>query len=101
LEILREQLEAGRIHFAPHLVEETKKSLMAVRYGADGEIDLETVDGRVRSMALAVTAMQGRDKGSPFDVIADVVVETVQRSSSCFMASLLRRGAKDATDGSG
>jgi hypothetical protein len=62
LEVLREQIEAGRIDFAPHLLEGTKKSLMAVRYGADGEIDLETADGRVRSMALAVAAMHDRDR---------------------------------------
>jgi hypothetical protein len=72
LELLREQLEAGRMHFAPHLVEETKKSLMAVRYGPNGEIDLDTVDGRVRSMALAVAAMHDRDKVKQEISLADI-----------------------------
>jgi hypothetical protein len=72
LKILREQLEAGRVHFAPLLFEETKKSLMAVRNGADGEIDLDTVDGRVRSMALAVAAMHDRDKVKHEISLADI-----------------------------
>lgn len=61
LQILREHLEEGKIQFASHLFEDTKKSLMAVRYGADGQIDLSTVDARVRSLALAITAMKDRE----------------------------------------
>jgi hypothetical protein len=61
LEVLKDYLEKGNVKFAPHLFEETRKSLMAVRYGADGKIDLSTVDSRVRSLALAVTAMKDRE----------------------------------------
>ncbi len=48
LEILKQQMEAGKIKFAPGLG--VKESLMAIKYGPDGEIDLNTVDGRVRSL---------------------------------------------------
>lgn len=61
LKILRDKLEEGKVRFAPDLYEETKKSLMAVRYSTDGQIDLSTVDARVRSLAMAVTAMQDRE----------------------------------------
>lgn len=61
LELLRTKLEEGKIHFAAHLAEDVERSLGAVRYGIDGKIDLETVDGRVRSLALAVAGLQQRE----------------------------------------
>lgn len=60
LKILREQFEAGKVKIASGL--DIEKSLLAVRTGADGEIDLDTVDGRVRSMALALTAIHDREE---------------------------------------
>lgn len=60
LKILKEQFEAGKIRIAKDL--NVEKSLLAVRLGPDGEIDLDTVDGFVRSMALAVTAMHDREE---------------------------------------
>ncbi|WP_180803132.1 hypothetical protein [Vibrio parahaemolyticus] len=60
LEILQKQFKAGKIHIAEGL--DVEKSLLAVRKGPDGEVDLSTVDGVVRSMALAVTAMHDREE---------------------------------------
>lgn len=60
LKILQEQFKAGKVHIAEGL--EVEKSLLAVRQGPDGEVDLSTVDGLVRSMALAVTAMHDREE---------------------------------------
>jgi len=60
LKVLQEQFKAGKIQIAEGL--DVKKSLLAVREGPDGEIDLNTVDGLVRSMALAVTAMHDREE---------------------------------------
>lgn len=60
LKILQEQLEAGKIRIAEGL--SVKESLMAVRTSANGEIDLDTVDGTVRSMALAITAIHDREE---------------------------------------
>ncbi|GGF84052.1 hypothetical protein [Alteromonas lipolytica] len=60
LKILQEQFKAGKVKIAEGL--EVEKSLLAVRVGPDGEVDLSTVDGLVRSMALAVTAMHDREE---------------------------------------
>ena len=60
LKILQEQLKAGKVKFAEGL--NVEQSLLAVRQGADGEVDLNTVDASVRSMALAITAMHDREE---------------------------------------
>lgn len=60
LNTLRVAFEEGKIRIAEHLADEFERSLLAVRYGPDGEIDLDTVDGRVRSMALATAHMHNR-----------------------------------------
>jgi len=60
LKILQEQFQQGKVKIAEGL--DVEKSLLAVRQGSDGEVDLNTVDGLVRSMALAVTAMHDRDE---------------------------------------
>ena len=52
LQILKKQFEAGKVKFAEGL--QVIDSLKAVRYAPDGSVDLSTVDGLVRSMALAV-----------------------------------------------
>jgi len=60
LKVLQEQFKAGKVKIAEGL--DVEKSLLAIRVGADGEVDLSTVDGLVRSMALAVTAMHDREE---------------------------------------
>ena len=60
LNVLQEQFKEGKIRIAEGL--DVEKSLLAVRVGPDGEIDLDTVDVLVRSMALAVTAMRDREE---------------------------------------
>jgi hypothetical protein len=49
-EVLKAKLEAGEIVIADHLAEDFEKSLKAVKYQADGQIDLSTVDGRIPTM---------------------------------------------------
>lgn len=58
LRILHERLSEGKVAFAPGLT--VVESLRAVRRKPDGEIDLDTVDGLVRALALAVTAQHDR-----------------------------------------
>jgi hypothetical protein len=58
LDILRKEFEAGNIKIASDLT--VIESLKAVRYGADGKIDLTTVDGSVRALALATEGMKYR-----------------------------------------
>lgn len=58
LEILKSEIEAGNVHIAEGL--QVAESLQNVRYAADGSIDLSSVDGLVRSMALAVETFHDR-----------------------------------------
>lgn len=60
LKILQEQMKQGKIHIAEGL--KVVDSLQAVRMDANGVVDLDTVDGLVRSMALAVTEMHDREE---------------------------------------
>lgn len=58
--ILKKQFDAGKIRIRQGL--QVIESLKNVRYAADGTVDLSTVDGLVRSMALAVEAMHDREE---------------------------------------
>jgi len=60
LNTLRVAFEEGKIHIAEHIADDFKTSLLAMKYGPDGEIDLETVDGRIRSMALMAAHFHNR-----------------------------------------
>lgn len=62
LDLLKQALEENKISFAPHLLSEMRASLDAVRVESDGLVDLSTVDGRIRSMALAVAGFHHRDE---------------------------------------
>jgi hypothetical protein len=62
LGLLKEEMAAGRVIFASGIAPGIEKSLRAVRFGKDGKIDLATVDGRVRSLALAVEAGKYRQE---------------------------------------
>lgn len=62
LQLLQEALDEGKVSFAEHLANDMRASLMAVRTGDDGLIDLDTVDGRVRAMALAIAGFRQRDE---------------------------------------
>lgn len=58
--LLQKYLKEGRIKlpYSPEL----KHSLLACRYGADGEVDLNTVDATVRCLALMAGHMEYQDK---------------------------------------
>lgn len=60
LEVLKTHVEEGKIKFAPEVFEKMKDSLGRVRYGADGQINLSTVDGSVRAIAMASAHLQNR-----------------------------------------
>ena len=70
LQILKKKMEEGKIVIAEHLSEGFRESFGKVRYGSDGEIDLSTVDGRVRSTSMVVatrssTSQVWPEPGSP------------------------------------
>jgi len=93
LKILQEKFEAGKISIAEGL--NVEKSLMAVRAGPDGEIDLDTVDGLVRSMALAVTAMHDRDelkKESSLSEIQNMYFKFIEDNFGEFYRIMRKRG---------
>lgn len=75
LEVLRAQLEQGKIHIAEHLAEDLKASLGAVRYGPDGKIDLSTVDGRVRSLAVVTASLHQREQTKQAIPLRDIQFE--------------------------
>ena len=60
LRILQEQFKAGKIRIAEGL--NVEQSLLAVKQGPDGEVDLSTVDGLVRALALGVTELHDREE---------------------------------------
>jgi len=60
LKILQQKFKEGKVKIAEGL--KVEDSLLAVRTSPDGEIDLNTVDGLVRSMALAVTHIHDREE---------------------------------------
>lgn len=58
--ILKGEFDAGKVRIAEGL--QVIESLKRVCYAPDGTIDLSTVDGLVRSMALAIEAMHDREE---------------------------------------
>jgi len=72
LGLLKKALDEDKISIAPHLIREFQKSLGAVRTGSDGLIDLSTVDGRIRSMALAIQHFHQRDEAKDLISLAEV-----------------------------
>lgn len=55
-----------------HLAEGVKESFGKIRFGQDGQIDLSTVDGRVRSMAMIVAVMHDREDTKSAASLADI-----------------------------
>lgn len=60
LKILNEHLDTGKVKIVEGL--NVAESLKAIRYGSNGKVDLDTVDGLVRSLALAVEGMHHRQE---------------------------------------
>ncbi len=60
LKILQEKFKEGKIRIVKG--SGVEKSLLAVRTGSDGEVDLETVDAFVRATASAVTVVHDREE---------------------------------------
>ncbi|PJI91264.1 hypothetical protein BC777_0088 [Yoonia maricola] len=72
LEVLKVQLDEGKIKFAEHLWKDTEASLSKVSYGKDGKIDLSTVDARVRSLALSAAAIAQRTQAKEAASLQDI-----------------------------
>jgi len=93
LKILKQQFEAGKIRIAEGL--QVVESLKRVRYAPDGSIDLDTVDGLVRSMALAVEAMHDREemkKSASLAEIQTTYFEFLEKNFGHFHRVMVDRG---------
>lgn len=93
LEILKTELEAGNVKIAEGL--QVVESLKNVRYGADGKIDLDTVDSLVRSMALGVEAFHDRrelKEAIPLDEIQNAYFTFLERNFGPYYKIMEKRG---------
>lgn len=93
LKILQEQFKEGKIKIAEGL--DVEKSLLAVRTGPDGEVDLDTVDGLVRTMALAVTAAHDREelkKEASLSEIQNMYFKFIEDNFGHFFKIMNQRG---------
>ncbi len=62
IELLKERLEAGKIHVASHLIDGFRHSISKVRYAKDGLVDPDTVDGRIRALCSGIAVQHDRDE---------------------------------------
>jgi hypothetical protein len=93
LQILKKQFEAGKINLARGL--QVIESLKAVRYAPDGTVDLTTVDGLVRSLALVVEHMHDREelkKAISLAEIQNTYFTFLERNFGHFYKVMLERG---------
>ena len=61
--LLKEHLEAGKMRFiSQELADGFRRSYEAIRLRPDGKVDPTSLDGRIRSMTLAIIAMKQRDE---------------------------------------
>lgn len=72
LELLRQQLEEGKISFSAAISDEVANSLSAVRSDAKGQVDLATVDSVVRSLAVAVEGAKWREDLKSANSLRDI-----------------------------
>lgn len=93
LKILQEQFEAGKVRVPKG--SNIEESLKAVRNGLDGEVDLNTVDATVRSMALAITAFHDREeqkKQISLSEIQNIYFAFIERNFGIFYKAMRDRG---------
>ncbi|MCY4378937.1 MAG: hypothetical protein OXC39_03800 [Candidatus Dadabacteria bacterium] len=93
LKILQEKFEKGQIRFREGLA--VKESLMAVKTGPDGEIDLGTVDGLVRALASTAAILHDREelkKIASLDEIQSAYFELVEPYFGPFYDHMAKKG---------
>lgn len=93
LGILKKQFDADKIRIAKGL--QVIESLKRVRYANDGTVDLSTVDSLVRSMALAVEALNDREEMKKTATLAEIQTtyfEFLERNFGHFFKIMIERG---------
>lgn len=84
LKILKAKLAERKIHVAEHLKESWEESLGNVRYHSNGEVDLTTVDARVRSMAMMAAISSDRNDIKAAASLRDIQSAYCQRITTMF-----------------
>lgn len=84
LKILKEKFAEGKIVIAEHLAENFKESLGNVRYDVNGDVDLNTVDGRVRSLAMMAAIVSDRDDIKSAASLGEIQSAYFQRITEMF-----------------
>jgi hypothetical protein len=93
LQLLRDQLEAGKVKFVKGL--KVIESLKAVRYATDGSVDLNTVDGSVRALAGAIEMSHEREelkKAFPLSKIQNAYFDFLDKNFGSFYKIMVERG---------
>lgn len=70
--LLKEQIEAGKIHFAEHLIDGFRSSYEAIRICSNGLVDPYSVDGRIRAATKAVQAFRDRSEAKNAVSLAEI-----------------------------
>lgn len=92
LKTLKESIDQGKIHIHdPH----TLDSLLAVRYGPDGKVDLSTVNGAVRVLALLNQASRERQESKasmPLRNIQETYFKFIENNFGEYYRIMKKRG---------
>jgi hypothetical protein len=70
--LLKEQIESGKMHLAPHLADDFMRSWTAVRLRPDGLVDPNSIDGRIRAATLAIWGMKQREEAKEAVSLAQI-----------------------------
>jgi len=93
VKILQQKFKDGKVKIAKGL--KVEESLLAVRTGPDGGIDLDTVNGLVRSMALVVTHIHDRaeiKKSFSLSEIQNTYFKFIEQNFGHFYQIMVERG---------
>lgn len=97
LSILQDQFKEGKIHLSEEVYDSMAESLSKVMVMPNGEVDLNTVDSRVRSLAMGVTAMHDREenkKAIPLHQIQRAYFNIIEVNFSNFY-EMMKKANKD------
>jgi len=62
VELLKTKLNEGKLHIAPHLVDGFEASIRKIRLAADGLVDPDSVDSRIRALLTFIAFQADRDE---------------------------------------
>jgi hypothetical protein len=84
IELLRKNLNEGKLHIPEHLMDGFRESLSKVKFAADGMVNPDTVDGRIRSMCLAVAHLNDRQEWKEAVTLKQIQESYFQRVELAF-----------------